>query len=113
MADYNIPTRLVEEIVAELAEAGLLSRVVTGNNENNYALQPATDITGLTVGRVVEAIESHGASDFIPEFATEFGNIDSLADNITDAMVDRGNYTPIADIEIEIFSKKTTTTNPI
>lgn len=113
VADYNIPTRLVEEIVAELAEAGLLSRVVTGNNENNYALQPATDITGLTVGRVVEAIESHGASDFIPEFATEFGNIDSLADNITDAMVDRGNYTPIADIEIEIFSKKTTTTNPI
>lgn len=89
--------------------------VESGDRQQREQLRPApaTDITGLTVGRVVEAIESHGASDFIPEFATEFGNIDSLADNITDAMVDRGNYTPIADIEIEIFSKKTTTTNPI
>lgn len=111
VAEYNIPTRLVEDIVAELADAGLLARVMTGKNENDYALQPATDITGLTVGRVVASVENHGASDFIPGFASEFKKIDVFTDNITGAMVGRGDNTPIADIAIDLYPDRQSTTD--
>ncbi|MDE6491342.1 MAG: YihY/virulence factor BrkB family protein, partial [Muribaculaceae bacterium] len=109
VAEYNIPTRLVEETVAELADAGLLSRVVTGNNENDFALQPAIDITGLTLGRVIEAIEHQGASDFIPGFAVRFVMVDNIADNITGAMISRGDNTPIADLDIDGYLQPSST----
>ncbi|MDE7407224.1 MAG: YihY/virulence factor BrkB family protein, partial [Muribaculaceae bacterium] len=72
---YTIPTRLIEEVVNDLEEAGLISRVADAHDVNAMALQPAHDLSATTIGDVIHNVESQGASGFIPEFDIRFSSV--------------------------------------
>ncbi|MBS0013974.1 MAG: YihY family inner membrane protein [Desulfobacterales bacterium] len=67
----DIPIRLVEEIISELCQCGLVSSTASGD-EKETAYQPARDINDFTVAFVIETMEQKGTS-WIP-----VGKTDSL-----------------------------------
>ena len=96
---FNIPTRLVEEIVGALVDSGLVSRIVT-SSDSVSALQPAVDISSLTVGAVIKRLDDFGTSDFIPMFSQRFAAVNSISDSVTAAMIHSGDSTLVQDIEL-------------
>ncbi len=63
----DIPARLSNSVLYELVECGVLSEVKT-NNYNEFAYQPREDINKLTVGKVMEKLNSFSDIDFqLPE----------------------------------------------
>ncbi len=99
--DYDMPTRLVGDIVEELIDAKFLSRVVDENNEGELAVQPAMDVNGLTVGHLLKTLDEHGASRFIPFFDNRFASVSKIVDEVSKKMIDGTNDMPITDIVIE------------
>lgn len=65
-SDLGIPIRLVNEILFELVNCGILSVTEVGNNRER-AYQPARDIQNLTIQQVIEAMDLHGIN--APPFA--------------------------------------------
>jgi membrane protein len=58
----EIPIRLVEQILKELVEAGILSDTeVKKNKEMSY--QPARDINAITINTVIEALDQKGVNN--------------------------------------------------
>jgi len=58
----RVPARLTQDLVAELRQSGIFTETRTRKGRKP-AFQPATDISRLTVQRVVEAIELAGAPE--------------------------------------------------
>ena len=63
-AHLGIPIRCVSEILSELLEAGVVSRVAAQDDKGDY-FQPAMDPDDITVSRVLQAMERVG-SEKIP-----------------------------------------------
>jgi len=100
---FNIPTRLVEEIIGALVDSGLVSRIVTGT-ESVPALQPAVDISTLTVGSVIRRLDVLGTADFIPMFNQRFADVSAISDCMTTAMTHCGDKTLVQDIDLPEFT---------
>jgi len=62
--NLQIPIRLVQQILDELVEAGILSDTETKENKK-MSYQPARDINAITINSVIEALEKKGV-DNIP-----------------------------------------------
>ena len=60
----QIPIRMVQQILDELVEAGILSDTETKENKQ-MSYQPARDINAITINSVIEALEQKGV-DNIP-----------------------------------------------
>ena len=56
------PIRLVNDVVFELTEAGLLVEVA-GDGSRSEAYQPGCDVGAMTVAEVLERIEDYGMDD--------------------------------------------------
>ncbi len=65
----DIPIRLVREIIADLAECGLVSATAS-KDEKEVAYQPARDINDFTVAFIIDALENKGV-DSIPVAGTD------------------------------------------
>jgi membrane protein len=65
----EIPVRLLHLILYELITTGLFIETKT-NEDKKFGYQPARDINGLTIKRILEAIEQHGV-DTIPVARTD------------------------------------------
>ena len=65
----EIPVRLLHQILYELVAADLFIETKT-NEDRKFGYQPARDINGLTIKRILEAIEQHGV-DTIPVARTD------------------------------------------
>lgn len=96
--DYDMPTRLVGDIIEELIEARFLSRVVDEDGDGEEAVQPAMDISGLTVGELLQTLDVHGDTRFIPHFSERFVSIDDIVGDVTGTTA---SDMLIADIEIK------------
>jgi len=68
----DIPVRLVQDILYDLAGCGILSDAVSENN-GEPAYQPARDINGLSISFILLAMESKGI-DSIPTARTDSFN---------------------------------------
>lgn len=78
----DIPIRLVGQVIDELVKIRLLSRVI-GENEREFAYQPAIDVDRLTVAMVVEKLRNSGTSTFLKEFDNRYADAHRyLADNL-------------------------------
>lgn len=99
--DYDMPTRLVGDIIEELINAKFLSRVVDEDNEGELAVQPAMDVNGLTVGYLLKTLDSYGASRFIPFFENRFASISGIVDCVSEKMLADADDVPVKDIVIE------------
>ncbi|GHV72344.1 hypothetical protein FACS1894201_00990 [Bacteroidia bacterium] len=55
----NISVRVVCEIISNLQQCGIINEIIT-NNPQETAYQPAMDIHSITVGKILERIETQG-----------------------------------------------------
>ena len=58
----QIPIRLVEQILEELVEAGIVSDTEVKNNKE-MSYQPARDINAITINTVIEALDQKGVNN--------------------------------------------------
>ena len=76
---FSIPMRLLSSLISDLEDAHLINRVLpqVENSVEIVAFQPARDVSCLSVGDVLTTLDSLGASDFVPDFAENFAEINS------------------------------------
>lgn len=75
---YDIPIRLVGDIIYSLQEAELIYTVVIKDDVMGFT--PAVDATKLSVGEVLRRMDALGDSDFIPRFNKIYPKLVSFAD---------------------------------
>lgn len=100
---YNLPPRLVADVVQDLVEAGMVSQVVV-DEDKAPGLQPAVDVSGLTIGEVLRALDGSGHSDFITSFNDRFASVIKSIDGVTEAMYAVADDTLIKDLNIELHN---------
>jgi membrane protein len=57
------PLLLVEQLIGQLCQSGLISAVEMRNNNGAHAYQPARDIHTITIAAVLEALDKRGDKD--------------------------------------------------
>jgi len=72
----DLPTRIVNDVLYQLVQAGLLVAVPMDDDDREKAFIPAHDIASLTVYGVLEAVEQAGQGCFDPTPTPEFSRID-------------------------------------
>ena len=76
----SLPTRIVRTMVNVLADAGILSEVVT-DTEKEYGYQPAFDINSMTIATVFSHLEKYNNRDFAAD-NNDFNSISQFIDKI-------------------------------
>lgn len=104
-ADYGLPVALVTPIVKCLHKIGLINFIDNGSRQTEHPLQPAVDVTRLTIGRVIRLMQYEGKSDFIPEFSQRFEAIDRFCDEVTDQMISAADITNITSLNINTLKQ--------
>lgn len=72
----GLPTRIVNDVLYQLVQAGQLVAVPMSDNERDTAFVPAHDIASLTLYGVLEAVESSGETVFAMDSAPRLACID-------------------------------------
>ncbi|MDD4720947.1 MAG: YihY/virulence factor BrkB family protein [Bacteroides sp.] len=72
--EHEIPLRLIKETLYQLQEIGLIHEVLSDKKSEDTSYQPSIDINKLTVGFLLDKIESFGSEDFKIDSANEFSN---------------------------------------
>ena len=99
---YDMPIRLVTDIVNEYVDAGLISRVVINGPDDVYGLQPAMDVQKLTLGYLMKTVDCTGASGFVDEFDERFPKIFDIDDKMMSNVYDDVKDIKLIDIDIKI-----------
>lgn len=99
--DYDMPTRLVGEIVSDLIDARILSRVADEDDDGELAVLPAKDVSRLTVGELLNTLDNYGATRFIPHFDERFEPVSGVVDNADVQRAGSAGNVLIADIKIK------------
>lgn len=76
--DYGLPANLVSPIAYRLTKCGMLRMTIPAKSDGEPGLLPAVALDSLTVSKVLIALDSEGTSDFIPNFAKCFPEIDTV-----------------------------------
>ena len=71
----GVPTRQVNDLLYELAKAGMLAPVASEDAEHEVRFVPARDLTSLTLCDVIDAVETQGDATFAPSRAPEIGRV--------------------------------------
>jgi len=69
---FGVPLRLVQILLGEMEEMGLICRVIPAGRKSPVCYQPARDLSMMTVGEAVDCFRDHGSTDFVPAFARDF-----------------------------------------
>jgi membrane protein len=99
---YDFPPRIAIEIIEELVEAQLVSKTILIDKDEEIGLQPAVDINKLSIAYVLNRLDNHGASGFVPNFDSNFLEISKALDNIESVITNNAGSTLIKDIDIKI-----------
>lgn len=100
---YRLPINLVTPIVHRLEAAGLLNFVDSAEKEQNeQPVQPARDVSQLTVATVIDAMQRLGDNDFLPEFGNIYASVVTINDKILKAAGDASADTLVKDLEINL-----------
>ncbi|MBD5375215.1 MAG: YihY family inner membrane protein [Bacteroides sp.] len=99
---YNIPVALVTAIVLQLRRIGLITFIEAEAEFLEHPLQPAVEVSTLTVGEIIRRLQTDGASEFIPGFEARYDSVGKIAESVTDAMIHIANETNIISINIDI-----------
>lgn len=82
---FGVPLRLVQILLGEMEEMGLICRVANAGGKGTTAYQPARDLSAMTVGQAVDCFRDHGTTDFIPAFANDFKPLTEALDHADEA----------------------------
>ena len=80
------PPLLAEQLIGQLSQSGLISKVETKNNNGPYAYQPAKDIHTITVASVLEALDKRGDKDFPAEGDSELAIVSRAVEDVRKEM---------------------------
>ena len=97
---YAIPIQLVERTVETLEEAGVVSQTLS-EEERVPAYQPAVDISKLSVGYLLRAIDREGDEDFISSLKDDFPREWRVIVDTRRLMEEEGDKIGLKDLEIE------------
>lgn len=98
---YNLPAKLVTRLVLDLHRVRLISFIAAPGELLEHPLQPAVDVSGLTVGEVIRRLQTDGASNFIPDYSSHYTQIIAESNAVTDAMIKAGDETAIISLSIK------------
>jgi membrane protein len=79
----QIPIRLVQQILYELVEAGILSDTEDKKNKK-VSYQPARDINAITINSVIEALEQKGVNNIPIEQTDELKHLSEALKTLND-----------------------------
>ncbi len=100
--EYRIPENLVRLTAIRLHDVGLIVYEQAEGDLGYHPLLPATDISHITVGETVKRLEQHGASDFIPDFNTDYKSVNDIADRVEEALETVAGSTLLSSLDITI-----------
>ena len=89
------------QIVLALKKVNLVSFIAAPGELLEHPLQPAVDVSGLTVGEVIKRLQTDGVSDFIPDFDRNYADIIRESNAVTDAMIKAANETAIISLGVK------------
>lgn len=77
---YNVPPRLLAELLRHLERSGLIDRILPQGTPEDadpmmLPVAPAKDVSYYTLGQVAGVLFSRGASGFIPGFRDNFADV--------------------------------------
>lgn len=104
-AIYHMPSRLVSTLIHEMTEAGLISVVITGNDTDEHSYQPAIDINMISLGYVLNKLNSYGSHNFIPDFDEKFKGIIPIYDKMIQGAVEKGSDVLIKDLPLNLSNQ--------
>lgn len=104
--DYDIPMRLVGEILDLLLSAGIINRVLIDVKTETFGYAPAIDPSELTVEYLLVQLNRQGRENFIPHFDKSFPGVQKVVEEINSRQNDNVSKTLLADIQIENFVHK-------
>jgi membrane protein len=70
--ETTIPIRIVNDLLKELMEAGLIIEITSDEKGETSHFMPAEDINNLTLGRMLERLESRGQWKIDLDFSNQF-----------------------------------------
>ncbi len=82
---FGVPLRLIQILLSEMEEMGLVCRVMPPNRSDVVRFQPARELSQMTVGQAVDAFRNHGTSGFISAFNSDFKALVDILDRADDA----------------------------
>ncbi len=75
---YNIPIRLVNRVIMNLTDSGIICELAA--TDNGIAYQPGVDINILTIQFINDRLDNLGTHDFVPIKTPEFNHLSNLID---------------------------------
>lgn len=104
---YHMPSRIVTDLIREMADAGLLSIVYSETEKEQHAYQPAVDIHMITLGYVLDKLNSQGTDEFIPNFKEEFAPILEVVEKSIETTIKDNSDVSLMDIDVDISGTPT------
>ena len=77
--EYQLPLRLVTDIVDRFHSLGLVNYVML--NDDLVGISPAVDVSTLSAGRLFKKMDEYGDSDFIPDFRNNYSSLCEMVDS--------------------------------
>ena len=99
---YNFPPRIAIDVVQELSNAGLISRVIVDSKDSEPRYQPAIDINRLSIAYVLNTLNHNGTTGFIPYFETNFKAINDQLDVVEHVLAENCDNMLLKDFDIKI-----------
>jgi membrane protein len=93
----EIPIRLVNQILFELVQCGVLSEV-NGERENNPGFQPARNVEALTLSYVLQALDGLGTDDIPVEKSEELERLQKALEEFSGVLRNSEANRPLKDI---------------
>lgn len=99
---YGLPVSLSTELVRELHDMHLINFLKSDGELTEHPMQPAVDISRLTVADVIKRFQTYGSSDFIPGFETRYKGVVDVARRLTETIIKQGRDRLLTDIDIDV-----------
>lgn len=97
---YDLPMRLITNIVNQLHSLGIVSYVAL--DDDKIGIAPACDISTLSAGKLLKALDAYGDADFIPAFQTTYHNVNQMVEDWEKSEWNAADKVLLKDIEIPL-----------
>jgi membrane protein len=95
--ELGIPIRLVNQLVFELVDAGILAEV-SADNPKERSYLPAVDINMITVDYIYKQLELVGGDHLIVNESDELGRITKIHEHLLHSMMESPSNVLVKDI---------------
>lgn len=98
-ASYDLPIRLVTDIVDRLREAGVVYFVLLGDG-CEQGITPAVNLDRYTLGELIKSVDIFGCKDFVPRFGERYSKALAVVDSLAEAEYDAASRVLLIDIPV-------------